>query len=122
LQFVFLAFVSVVFAISLWKNNLNRFHNVGAPVAIHGRYWAQILPIILVLFVLGFKFTLDRLPAKIQPKIASAALIIALLAFMQGGGITSFILISDASWYWPDKPIVELNQKARSVLSKIIIH
>ena len=119
--FVFFSFVSIVFAVSLWINNLNRFHRVGMPVAIHGRYWMPLLPIIILLFGLGIRYTLNRLPDYSNKLTAPLALIVLLL-LCQGGGITSFIIKSNADWYWPDKRVDSANSTVRTVLAKLIVH
>lgn len=120
--FVFLAVVIVVFGISLWFNNLNRFHRVGAPVAIHGRYWVQLLPVVMFFGLLGIKLTVDRLPNHIRYPFASSLLIAATILFLQGGGISSYILSSDSSWYWPDQNVTSANNSARKLLEPVVIH
>lgn len=119
--FVFFMFVIAVFAISLWVNNLNRFRTVGFPVAIHGRYWVQLLPIIMVLMAVGFKYTLLSLPKRFISPTTIGLLAVSLLFFSQGGGISSYIVESDASWYWQDAHVVEANNSARSILQKTVI-
>jgi hypothetical protein len=122
IAYLFFGFVVLVYGVSLWQNNLNRFHRVGAPVAIHGRYWMQLLPLVMVLMLLGIKYTFERVSKAVRTKIAPILLLVVLLLFLQGGGISSYIISSDETWYWPSKTVVVANNRARTVLNKLILH
>ncbi len=99
----------------LWLNNYGDYIETGWPVAINGRY---LLPVLLLLAAAWGK----ALATAIQPwpvlKPIAAVIVIALC--LQGGGVFSFILRTDSTWYWPNQSIVtNINEAARKVLDPI---
>ena len=45
----------------------------------------------------------------------------AILLFLQGGGVMTFILRSDASWDWQNRAVIDANNAARKVLSPVVV-
>ncbi|MBI1856915.1 hypothetical protein HY003_02000 [Candidatus Saccharibacteria bacterium] len=64
----------------------------------------------------------QRLSAKLvrQLKIGLAVTILFIL-FIQGGGLVTYIVRSDQTWYWPNQTIVNINDTARKILKTFII-
>ncbi|HSW66512.1 MAG TPA: hypothetical protein VLI54_05230 [Bacillota bacterium] len=113
---VLLCCICLTYVAVLWVDNYTQFLETGQPVAINGRY------LLLVLLPLGAVFGRGLLLAlSITPKVKPWAAAIVLLCFLQGGGLMSFILRSDSSWYWKSSQIDALNHSARNVLHPIII-
>lgn len=120
--YLFFLFVTSVYGISLWINNYNRFKRVGFPVAIHGRYWMQLLPIMIALGLASLHYCLQRVHTKLRPQLLVLLALLALVCILQGGGAISYFVQSDASWYWPNSILTRYNQKAHQVLSRIVLH
>jgi len=112
----FLASLAFVYAAALWLEDYSQFVETGQPVAINGRYLLPILLPLAAVFGRAFHIVLAQLP---RVKVYAAA--IALVLFLQGGGVSSFILRSDALWYWEQPGIVHMNEAAQRVLSPLII-
>lgn len=114
-----LLFVIVFYVVVLWLNNYQRFVSVNWPVAIHGRYVLPLLPLIYVLLASGFRNSFTKLKGSMALKTTLLAL--ALLAMLQGGLVT-YIVRSQAHWYWPSRIVIKANAGARTVLEKLVIH
>jgi hypothetical protein len=115
-KMMMLLVVSLGYVLVLFVNNYTDYMQTARPVAINGRY---LLPVFLPLAaVAGVGFALAlRKKTSVKPWLAAAAI----LLFLQGGGIFSFILRSDTSWYWPNNTAVEhFNNGARKVLDPFI--
>lgn len=110
--------VIVVYVGVLFYDQLGMYKQTGVPVAINGRY---LLPIALLFAAIMGKGIASGLR---KFKIGSAKPLLAtisVLLFLHGGGVLTFILRSDASWYWPDQTIRNINQAARTIISPVII-
>jgi hypothetical protein len=108
--------ISGLYLAALWFNNYSDYRHFGWPVAIQGRYWIPILIPILVL--------LAQMLASVLKKHNNLKVILALalvILLLQGGGLATFILRSDETWYWQNSVVYKVNQKSRSVLSHVII-
>jgi hypothetical protein len=115
----FLAYMAglvLFYALVLWVEDYSQFVETGQPVAINGRY---LLPVIIpAALVLGRAL---RLALAYTPRVKPAAAALVLLLFLQGGGVTSFILRSDAVWYWENSTVWHANNAAQHVLRPVII-
>ena len=111
---VFILLMTLVYGAILWSQNYEQYAQTGQPVAINGRYFLPLmLPMIAVFSIaLGEAFRSRRL------KTWVAVAVIAL--FLQGGGVFSFILRSDPSWYWPNPIVLNTNTAAQQVLSRVM--
>ncbi|MEK7152315.1 MAG: hypothetical protein AAB834_00055, partial [Patescibacteria group bacterium] len=83
---------------------------------INGRYLLPILLLLAVVMGRGFSLAFRKLP-DIKPLLAGSAI----LLFLYGGGVLTFILRSDASWYWPNHAVNTVNDTARKVFAPVII-
>jgi hypothetical protein len=112
-----LLFVSIVYCLSLWLWNYHDFVNLGAAVALNGRYLFPVLPFLMVAGGLAYRqFLGDRR----RVKIALFGVVLVLL--LQGGGALSFIYASNAHWYWTNNHAVDtLNRQAQRVVRPLII-
>jgi hypothetical protein len=113
---VFLFFMSALYLAALWFDNYAKFLETGHPVAINGRY---LLPILLPMAaVLGRALGLALL-SKVVLKASLAGL--AVVLFLQGGGVFTFISRSDERWYWQNQTIININESAQRTLAPILI-
>lgn len=112
----FLLTLSFFYIVVLFVDGYAAYKYTGRAVAINGRY---LLPVLLPLAVaIGFalRYVFQRLPS-IKPYLAA----LTILLFLHGGGIFTFILRSDHSWYWPNQAVYNVNDAARKALAPITI-
>jgi hypothetical protein len=107
------AYIAVLFV-----NGYMDYARVGRPVAINGRYLLPVLPLLAIALGRAMSLSLQKFKAqKAKPYIVTAAI----LLFLHGGGLFTFILRSDKTWYWPNQAVVNVNDAARKVLAPITI-
>ncbi|HLZ14704.1 MAG TPA: hypothetical protein VKQ34_01805 [Candidatus Saccharimonadales bacterium] len=112
---VFLALATVLYTGALWADNFKEYHTAGAVLAVNGRY---LLPLLLPAGILiGRALGIVLRPL---PRLKAALAIAACLLFLQGGGIISFWVRSDPSWYWPNKVLLQANRVAHDITSPIV--
>lgn len=107
---------AVVCCVVLWWDGYSQYLYTSSPVAINGRYLIPVLLPMAAVAAVAWGVALRR---HRQLRIWLAAAVV--LLFLQGGGIMTFILRSDASWYWSNKTVTSINNAARRVLAPIII-
>lgn len=109
--------LSIAYITVLWINNYTDYLQTGHPVAVNGRY---LLPVLLLIAATWGKAIGTAL--RPWPPLKSLAAAVVLLLFINGGGVSSFIMRTDSTWYWPDAPIITVvNEAARSVLEPITL-
>jgi hypothetical protein len=113
---VFLFLLTATYVAMLWGDNYSQYLETGQPVAINGRYLLLVLLPLAAVLARVFQLALSRWP-KAKPYVAAAFL----LFFLQGGGVMSFILRSDATWYWQDIKVYQFNNAARHIISPFVI-
>jgi len=103
---VVIMFITLVYVAALWGRNYHDYIQLGAMVAINGRYLVLIiLPFYLAAIIGWQQWLADRTHLKI------AVFLVAILLFLQGGGIVSYIAYSNQHWYWPDSKWVQSTNK-----------
>lgn len=107
--------MAVVYSAALWATNYAEYLETGRVVAVNGRY---LIPILLPLAaVAGAALHLALRRAQLaKPFLA----VLAIGLFLQGGGVTSYILRSDPSWHWPHLTVRQVNSTAQKVLDPLI--
>lgn len=115
---LFFGLIIGMYTIILFVEQFGMYRQTGQPVAINARYLLPVLPLLAVILGRAIGLVFDRLHLQYAKPFFG---ILVLLAFLHGGGIQTFILRSDSSWYWPSPLITSLNEGARKVLTPIII-
>jgi hypothetical protein len=115
---VFFALMTAVYIVLLWIDQYGMYKQTSVPVAINGRYLLPILPLMAVIAGKAFSLTLAKYKAvQLKPYFATAAI----LLFLQGGGMLTYLLRADSTWYWPNQTIRDVNEDARKTLAPFII-
>jgi hypothetical protein len=114
----FFLLLSLLYCAILWYDQYGMYKQTGIAVAINGRY---LLPILLPMFVVvgrAFAIGLSRFRREnLKPYLASLAVVLML----QGGGMLTFLLRADQSWYWNNSALRSVNDTARDVVAPFII-
>lgn len=113
---LFSLLVIVFYCGALWLDNYDMYKETGHAVAVNGRYLIPVLPLMAAIGWRGF-WSLTQRMQQVRPALAA----VVLLLFLQGGGIFTFIMRSDASWYWPNNTVIKVNDTARNILDPLII-
>lgn len=114
---VFFLLMIVVYAGMLWWQEYGMYKDTGEPVAINGRYLLPVLPLLAVILGRALSLVLTNRLQAVKVALASAAIVL----FLHGGGVFTFILRSDSTWYWHNSAINRVNQDARNVLAPVTI-
>lgn len=113
---VFAATVAVLYCGALWFEDYSQYLETGQPVAINGRYLIPVLFLVAVLIGRALHYVLAN---RRKTKMVLAGVV--LTCFLQGGGVITFIMRSDPSWYWPNQAVVKTNDAARRFLAPVVI-
>lgn len=106
------ALVIVIYSISLWTRNYTDYLHIGAGTAAQGRYYLPLLIPVFAMVGLAFRHVLTRMRYQL------AFLAVCLVLLSQGGGVATYILYSNAKWYWPDnrQTFVSINKSTNKLL------
>jgi hypothetical protein len=113
----FLLYISLSYMFFLWLWNYHDYLHLGAAVALNGRY---LLPVMLpVLLAIGLAYR-ERLLKHANLKVG--LMVIVSLLFLQGGGVLTFIDVSNSHWYWAQSSLQRnMNSDAQKVIKPLII-
>ena len=110
--------VSSLYLLTLWIQNYSDFLKTGFAVAEQGRYLIVILLPSYALVAISFRQFLVNYK-RYKPILTIAILLI----FLQGGGITTYMLTSDSTWYWQNSNAVnKVGSEAQKVIKHVIVH
>lgn len=112
----FLALAALLYAVVLLLDGYAVYKNTNVQELMNGRYLLPILPMAAVVIGRVCSLTLRRRP---HLKLLMVAVVAVL--FIEGGGVLTFILRSDASWDWPNHAVVMANNAARDILHPVIL-
>ncbi len=111
-----LLIVMLVYVGAVYYSNYTAYTRLGQPVAISARYLMPILPIMIVLLAMSIKSLARRNYYRYAPFL----LLITILAFSQGGGLTSYILYANNGYYWQRDTVIKANQDVKHYLERVI--
>lgn len=114
---VFFLLMIVIYAAMLWTQEYGMYKDTGEPVAINGRYLLPVLPFLAVILGRAMSLLLTTRQQTVKVALASAAIVL----FLHGGGVFTFILRSDSAWYWHNAAVNNVNRGAQKVLAPITI-
>lgn len=112
----FVVIMSVAYSAALWAKTYSDYLATGIPVAINGRYLIPILLPLAAAVGAALHLAFRRIPS-VKPFLATAAI----LLFLQAGGVFSFIIRSDTTWYWDNAWVDAANNAVRRVVDPLMI-
>ena len=113
---LFFALVIVFYMLALWLEGYLQYRYTHVLVLMNGRY---LLPILLPVAAIGGAAMAKTLRHRPTLKVLLAT--VAIVMFIQGGGVMTFILRSDSTWDWPNTTVVKANNAARDVLKTVVL-
>lgn len=114
--FVLCGLVLIIYCGTLWSENYKAYMHTGREVAVNGRYLLLVLPLAMALAWRAWTYALTYAASWVKPALATAVL----LLFLQGGGVMTFILRSDANWDWSNNTVVQINNAARKIIAPVV--
>jgi hypothetical protein len=113
---LFLFTISAIYLVSLFIKGYSAYRYTAILVNMNGRY---LIPVLLPMAVIGgmaFSIALRRMK---RQKVLAAVIISVM--FLQGGGILTFMIRSDQSWYWPNSSVVKVNSAAKRIATHVVV-
>lgn len=98
--------ISAFYIAALWLNGYKSFIETDRPVAINGRYLLIVYPLIILIAGLVYSEIFRRRSEAL--KLGFATVIVICLIW--GGGVLTYILRSNETWYWPNSTVVNVNK------------
>jgi len=111
-----LAGLILVYGSTLWLQNYSDYLHLGQPVALQGRYLIPILAPLYLLLGVAIAWAMRNHK---QTQVIMAA--VAVILFLQGGGIVTFLVRSDNSWYITNSVSAKINDKVQPVVRHVVI-
>jgi hypothetical protein len=106
--------VPIIYIITLFLDEFEAYVRTGQPVAINGRYLFPILPLLLLFAGLAWREYLQR-----QPHIKVMVLTLGLLCLVWGGGVLTYVIRSNDSWYWNSAAVRSTNHVVQDIFTPI---
>ena len=83
--------ISLVYVLSLWARNYHDYLQLGATIAIGGRYLLPVLACLYVLLVRGVQYAIQSRPRKTQPIITIGLGFLIIVSFIYYGGFMQYV-------------------------------
>ena len=113
---LFLLLVCVIYIVTLIGEGYSTYRYTNVLENMNGRY---LLPILILFAAIAGKAFNAALRNKPLQKILLS--IVALVFFLQGGGLLTFIERSDSTWDFSNQTVVKVNNAARKIASPVIV-
>jgi hypothetical protein len=112
----FFGVIIFIYVTVLWLQNYSDYLHLGETVGVNGRYLIPVLLLVYALVGVAFRELLKK------RELAKPLLtIVVILLFLNGGGIMTYMVRNDPSWYRSSIPVAKANQKAQMVLRPLIV-
>lgn len=113
---LFLTWVCILYVVILIYQGYSAYRYTDTLELMNGRY---LLPILIFIgAIAGSAFSLS-LRSSISKKMIFAVLV--LIMFLEGGGLTTFIVRSNSTWYWDNRTVAKVNHEAKKLTSKLVV-
>ena len=112
----FLFFTCAIYLVTLFIKSYASYRYTAVFENMNGRYLIPILLPLGAIIALAFSRVLRK---SLNQRVISV--IIVSILFLEGGGILTFVLRSDDSWYWPNKTISKVNNEAQKIAKHTVV-
>jgi hypothetical protein len=113
--FAFLGLAVVLYLLALLAMGFLKYRHTAVLELMNGRY---LLPILLPAIAIGAT-ALQYVSAR-RPRVQAGLAALIIICFLQGGGVLTFISRSDASWYWDNRAVRNMNHTAQNIIRPLI--
>lgn len=120
-QLLLIALITVVYTLSLLYVNYTDYLKFKTMLAINGRYLILVLPFMFAFLAMAYSTFISRMARKRADAYKVGLVVVTLLLTLQGGGVLTYIIRSDASWYWPNQTVKTVNTSVKRAVSPLII-
>lgn len=112
--------IILIYTITLFSRGYSTYLSTTEFLALNGRYFIPIMPLIFIFIGLAYRelFNLTRDNAVIW-KVGFVS--VALFLMLQGGGILTYILRSNADWHRQDESIIYINETTKKLVQPLIL-
>jgi len=113
--------VILFYSLSLLYINFTDYLHYHTMVAINGRYFIPLLPFICIIIGLAFRHVLSVVFKQNSTKAKVLLCVIASLCAANGGGVLTYLIHSDAVWYWQYDPLTGFNLFMKKIATALTI-
>jgi hypothetical protein len=113
--------VIVIYTTSLFYVNFTEYLKFDTMVAINGRYFILLLPLVFVILGLAYRRFITKFWPRRQTVIKVSMAVVAVLISLQGGGSLTYLIYSKSVWYIPNDPLTSFNVAAQKVTTTLVI-
>ncbi len=114
----FFLLVSLFYIGALLITGWQDYHYTNILVDMNGRYLLPVLLLLGAIVARAFSLALRNVTTVRKAALAFAAIVL----FLQGGGFITFLSRSDSSWDWPNPTVVKVNNTARNITKRVVVH
>jgi len=112
---------TLLYAATLMYKNYTDYFTLGQMVAINGRYFIPLLPIVFVFIGLAASDVISRLTKRYSAPTKTILASLIFILMLQGGGLITFFVHSEKGWYWQNSTVIQVNEAAHNLISPLII-
>lgn len=120
-QLVLLLLVTIVYTVSVFYVNLNGYRHLHAMQAINGRYLVLIFPFAFAFMVLAYNQWFQAIAKRRSQSVKLGFLVLITILTLQGAGMLTFLVRSNPNWWWENQTVIDVNDRAKSIVSPFII-
>ena len=112
---------TLLYSATLMYKNYTDYLTLGQLVAINGRYFIPLLPIVFVFIGLAAGYAINRLTKRFGAPTKTILASLIFILMLQGGGLLTFFVHSEKGWYWQDPTVIQVNEAAHNLISPLIL-
>lgn len=116
--YILFAATGALYTAALLAQQYGDYRHTAQPVAINGRYLLPFLPLFAAMLASGMVQAAHKL--RISATLPAIGLL-ALLLFLQGGGVLTYIVRSDSSWLYNNSVVQNTDHTLKQIVRPLII-
>jgi len=117
--------VTAVYGVVLFIQNFSLYRQTGQPVAIHGRYILQFVPLLLAIILQCLIWLVQSRKESFRKALYASQLwlvIVGVVLMIQGGGFITYVVQGDPDWLWPQNSNVhKASHAVKKVLHPVVV-
>jgi hypothetical protein len=113
---ILLFLMSLIYLIALITQGYSTYRFTAVLENMNGRYLLPILILIGAILARAFSLAFKKYG---HLKVIAACITIIML--LEGGGIFTYIIRSNDSWYWHSNKVVKVNKVVRKITKKVVV-